>query len=64
MAGSASALMGAIQFGLGAVAGSLVGVFFNGTALPMAAIIALCGAGGFVALQLLVTRPLRASAQS
>lgn len=61
MAGSASALMGAIQFGLGAVAGSLIGVFFNGTALPMAAIIALCGVGGFVALQLLVTRPLRAA---
>ena len=63
-AGSASALLGAVQFGLGAVAGSLVGVFFNGTALPMAGVIALCGVGGFVALHLLVTRPLRAATQS
>lgn len=35
-AGSASALMGIFQFILGAVGGALVGVFHNGTALPMA----------------------------
>jgi DHA1 family bicyclomycin/chloramphenicol resistance-like MFS transporter len=63
-AGSASALLGAIQFAFGAAAGALVGLFFNGTALPMAAVIALCGVGAFTALQLLVLRPQRPAAQS
>ncbi len=63
-AGSASAMLGAIQFGFGAAAGALVGLLFNGTALPMAATIALCGVGAFVALQFLVMRPLRLPAQS
>ncbi len=63
-AGSASAMLGAIQFGLGATASALVGLLFNGTALPMAATIALCGVGAFVVLQLLVMRPLRVSAES
>jgi DHA1 family bicyclomycin/chloramphenicol resistance-like MFS transporter len=61
-AGSASALLGAIQFGFGAVAGSLVGWLFNGTAVPMAAVIALCGVGAFVALHLMVLRLQSASA--
>ena len=63
-AGSASAMLGAIQFGLGATASALVGLLFNGTAVPMAATIALCGVGSFVVLQLLVMRPLRVSAES
>jgi DHA1 family bicyclomycin/chloramphenicol resistance-like MFS transporter len=63
-AGSASAMLGAIQFGFGAAAGALVGVLFNGTALPMAVVIALCGVGAFVTLQLLVMRPQRAPAES
>lgn len=63
-AGSASAMLGAVQFGLGATASALVGVLFNGTAVPMAATIALCGVGSFVVLQLLVMRPLRVSAES
>lgn len=63
-AGSASAMLGAIQFGLGATASALVGILFNGTAVPMAATIALCGVGSFVVLQLLVMRPLRVSAES
>jgi DHA1 family bicyclomycin/chloramphenicol resistance-like MFS transporter len=41
-AGSASALMGAFQMACGAIASALVGVFFNGTAVPMAAIMAGC----------------------
>jgi DHA1 family bicyclomycin/chloramphenicol resistance-like MFS transporter len=41
-AGSASALLGTLQFALGAAAGALVGVLANGTALPMAAVIAGC----------------------
>ena len=59
----AFAMLGAIQFGLGATASALVGLFFNGTAVPMAGTIALCGVGAFVVLQLLVMRPLRVSAE-
>lgn len=47
-AGSASALMGAIQMALGAVASALVGTFNNGTALPMAAIMASCAFCGWL----------------
>jgi DHA1 family bicyclomycin/chloramphenicol resistance-like MFS transporter len=61
-AGSASALLGAVQFGLGAAASTLVGLLFNGTALPMAAVIALCGVGAFLALEFLVLRPQRVPA--
>jgi len=43
VAGSASALLGTVQFFLGAVAGTLVGVLANGTAVPRAAVIAACG---------------------
>lgn len=42
LAGSGSALIGTIQFGLSALVSSLVGVLHNGTAVPMAAIIAGC----------------------
>ena len=55
-AGSAAALLGAIQFVLGAGAGSLVGLLHNGTALPMAGVIALCAVGAFLMLQLLALR--------
>ena len=40
VAGSASALLGHLQFVLGAIAGSLIGAFANGTAVPMAAVVA------------------------
>lgn len=49
-AGSASALMGALQMVFGALASALVGIFFNGTALPMAVIMAFCAVGGLVLL--------------
>jgi DHA1 family bicyclomycin/chloramphenicol resistance-like MFS transporter len=42
-AGSASALVGVLQFSLAAFAASIVGGLNNGTALPMAGTIALCG---------------------
>ena len=42
-AGSASALLGCIQFGVAAGAASLVGFLHDGTALPMAMVISLCG---------------------
>ncbi len=43
MAGSASALLGTMQFVLGASAAAMVGVFGNRTAVPFAAVIAGCG---------------------
>jgi DHA1 family bicyclomycin/chloramphenicol resistance-like MFS transporter len=42
-AGSASALLGTVQFGAGAAVGTLLGVLGNGTAVPMAGLIAACG---------------------
>jgi DHA1 family bicyclomycin/chloramphenicol resistance-like MFS transporter len=56
IAGNASALMGTLQFGAGALAGVALGALQNGTALPMALVIALCGAGGFVVRHFLVRR--------
>jgi DHA1 family bicyclomycin/chloramphenicol resistance-like MFS transporter len=51
-AGSASALLGAIQMVLGAIASAMVGLFFNATAIPMAAIMALCCVTGLSILLL------------
>jgi DHA1 family bicyclomycin/chloramphenicol resistance-like MFS transporter len=48
VAGSASALLGSLQFVLGAIAGTVVGAAANGTAVPFAAVIAACAAGAFV----------------
>lgn len=44
IAGSASALLGVAQFVVGAGIGVLLGLLEDGSALPMAALIALCGA--------------------
>ena len=44
VAGSASALLGTVQFVLGASAGALVGALSNGTAVPLAVVIAGCAA--------------------
>jgi DHA1 family bicyclomycin/chloramphenicol resistance-like MFS transporter len=49
-AGSASALLGAIQMGLGAVASAAVGWLFNGTALPMTGVMAGCAITSFLIL--------------
>jgi DHA1 family bicyclomycin/chloramphenicol resistance-like MFS transporter len=48
-AGSASAIMGTMQFMLGAVSGSLVGVLDDGTARPMAGLMLLGAIGAVVA---------------
>jgi DHA1 family bicyclomycin/chloramphenicol resistance-like MFS transporter len=53
VAGSASALLGTLQFVLGATAGILVGMLGNGTAVPLAAVIAGCGAAAFVTYRIL-----------
>jgi len=42
VAGTASALIGSIRFGTGAVVGALVGILHDGSAIPMAAVIAGC----------------------
>ena len=57
-AGSAAALLGAIQFIFGAVAGALVSALHNGTALPMTGVIALCGVSAYLVLQLLAMRAI------
>ncbi len=47
-AGAASALLGTLQFTLGALSGTLIGLLANGTPVPMAAMM-LAGAAGVVA---------------
>ncbi len=49
-AGTASALLGTLQYALGASAGALVGLLHDGTALPMAGMIAACGLAGRLAI--------------
>jgi DHA1 family bicyclomycin/chloramphenicol resistance-like MFS transporter len=44
IAGTAAALLGFVQMGLAAAGGAVIGHLANGTAMPMAAGIALCGA--------------------
>jgi DHA1 family bicyclomycin/chloramphenicol resistance-like MFS transporter len=56
IAGTASALMGTLQFVTAAVAMVIAGVFFDGTAVPMAAGIALCAVAAFVLTQLTIGR--------
>ena len=57
VAGSASALLGSIQFILGRVAGALVGALGNGTAVPLAVVIAGCGASAFAIQMFGLRRP-------
>jgi DHA1 family bicyclomycin/chloramphenicol resistance-like MFS transporter len=56
VAGSASAILGSAQFVLGALAGALVGAAGNGTAVPLAAVIAGCGAGAFLVHEVHISR--------
>lgn len=57
-AGSASALLGCIQFSVAAGAAALVGVLHDGSAVPMALVISLCGA--LVVSVAMLTRRLQA----
>ncbi|MBF8795581.1 multidrug effflux MFS transporter [Pseudomonas monteilii] len=57
-AGSASALMGCLQFSVAAGAAALVGVLHDGSAVPMALVISLCGA--LVVSVAMLTRRLQA----
>ncbi len=56
-AGSASALMGTLQFCLAALAGGLVGILSDGTARPMASLMLLAAAGVVIADQFRSRRP-------
>jgi len=56
MAGTASALSGCLQFGVGAFSGALVGMLYDGSALPMVLVIATCAAGCVVCWFTLVRR--------
>jgi MFS transporter, DHA1 family, multidrug resistance protein len=49
-AGTASALMGAIQMGFGSLAAALVGFLSNGTSVPMTGVMATCAVLGWVML--------------
>ncbi|HEY5462750.1 MAG TPA: multidrug effflux MFS transporter [Hanamia sp.] len=49
-AGTASALMGALQLGIGAVSTALVSILANGTPMPMAAVMCGCAVGSFIVL--------------
>jgi DHA1 family bicyclomycin/chloramphenicol resistance-like MFS transporter len=56
IAGTASALMGTLQFVTAAIAMVIAGLFFDGTALPMAAGIALCAVAAFLLTQATIAR--------
>lgn len=47
-AGTASALMGAVQLGIGALATAMVSALSNNTALPMTGVMLLCGSSAFL----------------
>lgn len=64
VAGSASALLGTLQFVVGAGASALVGALHNGTALPMAAVVAGCGLAALVLFQMLANPRIPYAAQS
>ena len=51
VAGSASALLGVFQFGVGAASGALVGAFHDGTVRPMVVGLATCAVAGLVVLR-------------
>src|SRR3954470_14326557 len=59
VAGSASGLLGVLQFIVGAAAAPLVGVGGTATALPMALTIAVLGVGGVLSATVVASRPHR-----
>jgi DHA1 family bicyclomycin/chloramphenicol resistance-like MFS transporter len=56
VAGSASALLGTVQFLLGGVAGGLFGVLANGRAVPLAGVVAGCGIAAVLTYKLVNDR--------
>jgi DHA1 family bicyclomycin/chloramphenicol resistance-like MFS transporter len=64
LAGTASALLGTIQFSAAALASVTVGVLYDATPVPMAAVIGVCGVLGVLADRLLVPAAVLPSAQA
>ena len=58
-AGSASALIGTLQFGVATVASTLVGLLGHGSALPMATVIAGCGLLAYGAHRTLIGKEIQ-----
>jgi DHA1 family bicyclomycin/chloramphenicol resistance-like MFS transporter len=58
-AGSASALLGSVQFAIAAAASAAVGILHNGTAVPMAAVVGTCGFLAFISYRLLINKDER-----
>ncbi|WP_051362047.1 Bcr/CflA family multidrug efflux MFS transporter [Solimonas soli] len=56
-AGSAAALLGTLQFAIASVSSFAAGHLYNGTAVPMAAIIAICGISALLLLRWLAPPP-------
>ncbi|MBV1702692.1 MAG: multidrug effflux MFS transporter [Hyphomicrobiales bacterium] len=56
-AGAVSALIGAAHYGSGILGSALVGIFADGTPLPMGWVIAVCGVGSFVCAMLVRALP-------
>ncbi len=46
-AGSAAALMGVLQYGMGTVAGGVISLWHDGSALPLLVVMAVCGVGAW-----------------
>jgi len=61
IAGTASSLLGFVQFAAGALVGFLVGHLHDGTALPMTLAIAACAWGSFLAYHLLAQPAARSA---
>ncbi|HEY0065517.1 MAG TPA: multidrug effflux MFS transporter [Telluria sp.] len=59
-AGSASALLGTIRFGISFFAGSAVGAFSDGSALTMGIVIAVCGSAALLSYLMLARTPASA----
>ncbi|MEO8008185.1 MAG: Bcr/CflA family multidrug efflux MFS transporter [Betaproteobacteria bacterium] len=58
-AGSASALLGSVQFAIAAIASAAVGFFHDGTAVPMSVVISVCGLFAFVSYRWLALEDSR-----
>jgi MFS transporter, DHA1 family, multidrug resistance protein len=56
-AGTASALMGSLQFVLATLTGTAVGLWHDGSSLPLAVIMTVCGVGAWLAHHFLVRSP-------
>lgn len=59
MAGTASALIGSLQYGLAAISSTLVSSLNNGTTLPVTALIGFCGITAFLIFTFLISRKSR-----